>query len=340
MGTIHRVSPPAQRRATDSPTPGTSSGVQAPICPRIDFNALLSIWRMRSADTPYSSARSCSVAASSSRSHRASMIRRLRSSRRARRLAEPGGSVPAGLGAFEDPRRVVLGVGQVGNGRDGVAVIPRLRVHRDVLAGKTRLHFDHFFRLDAELFGDRLHLGRRQRVGAGLHAAQVEEQLALRLRRGDLDEPPVAQDELVDLRPDPMQRKADETHATLRVEAAHGLHQPDVAFLDEIRLRQAVARVFAADRDHQPQVRQHKLRAPRRCRRAAAAAGRARSPAPPSTAESGSPPGCSDPGFPATPGWGTPMPIQSCCLLVWANRRVRVSADPHRPPDLILALRQ
>ena len=42
--------------------------------------ALLSIWRMRSADTPYSVAKSCSVAGSSSRSQRASMIRRLRSS--------------------------------------------------------------------------------------------------------------------------------------------------------------------------------------------------------------------------------------------------------------------
>jgi len=49
------------------------------ICERIVFSALLSIWRIRSAETPYSSASCCSVAASSSsRSQRASMIRRLR----------------------------------------------------------------------------------------------------------------------------------------------------------------------------------------------------------------------------------------------------------------------
>jgi KUP system potassium uptake protein len=54
--------------------------VELPICERIDCSALLSIWRMRSAETPYSSARSCNVAASSSRSQRASMIERLRGS--------------------------------------------------------------------------------------------------------------------------------------------------------------------------------------------------------------------------------------------------------------------
>jgi len=41
---------------------------------RIFCNALASIWRIRSADTPNSSARSWSVAASSSLNHRASMI--------------------------------------------------------------------------------------------------------------------------------------------------------------------------------------------------------------------------------------------------------------------------
>jgi hypothetical protein len=60
------------------------------ICPRIVFIALLSIWRMRSADTPYSSASSCSVdVESSSRSQRASMMRRLRSSSFASAVLRP-----------------------------------------------------------------------------------------------------------------------------------------------------------------------------------------------------------------------------------------------------------
>ena len=59
----------------------SSSGAQwAPSCARIDFSALPSIWRMRSAETPYSSARSCNVAGSFSTSQRAWMMRRLRSS--------------------------------------------------------------------------------------------------------------------------------------------------------------------------------------------------------------------------------------------------------------------
>jgi hypothetical protein len=46
----------------------------------------------------------------------------------------------------------------------------------------------------------------------------------------------------VHLGADPVQRERHEAHAALGVEAAHGLHEADVAFLDEVGLRQAVAR--------------------------------------------------------------------------------------------------
>ena len=58
---------------------------------------------------------------------------------------------------------------------------------------------------------------------------------------------------------DPVQRERHEPHAALGIEAAHGLHQADVAFLDQVGLRQPVTQVVARDGDHQPQVRQHQL---------------------------------------------------------------------------------
>ena len=106
----------------------------------------------------------------------------------------------------------------------------------------------------------------RERGAGRLHAAQVEEELALRLGGGDLHHPPVAQDVLVDLGLDPVDRERREPHAALGVEALHRLHQADVAFLDQVGLRQTVAHVVAGDGHHQAQVRHHHARAPRRGR--------------------------------------------------------------------------
>ena len=92
--------------------------------------------------------------------------------------------------------------------------------------------------------------------------AQVEEQLALRLGRGDLHQPPVAQHVLVDLGADPVHGERHQPHADRRVEALDRLHQADVAFLDQVAHRQAVADVAARDVHHEAQVRQHEL--PRR----------------------------------------------------------------------------
>ena len=88
-----------------------------------------------------------------------------------------------------------------------------------------------------------------------LHRAQVEEELALRLGRGDLDHAPVLEDVLVDLGLDPVHGVADQANALVRVEALDGLHQADVAFLDQVAVGQAVAEVLARDRDDQAQVR-------------------------------------------------------------------------------------
>src|SRR3546814_1291864 len=87
----------------------------------------------------------------------------------------------------------------------------------------------------------------------------VEEQLALRLGGGDLDDAPVLEDVLVHLGADPVHREADQAHADFGVEALDRLHQADVAFLDQVAERQAVAVVAARDVHDEAQVRMHQL---------------------------------------------------------------------------------
>ncbi len=60
----------------------------------------------------------------------------------------------------------------------------------------------------------------------------------------------------MNLGPDPVQGKRHQANAAFRIEAAHRLHQADIAFLDQIGLREPVAEVIAADGDDQPQVGQ------------------------------------------------------------------------------------
>ena len=63
----------------------------------------------------------------------------------------------------------------------------------------------------------------------------------------------------MDLGADPVHGERHQPHADLGVEALDGLHQADVAFLDEIAHRQAIATVAARDVDDEAQVRQHEL---------------------------------------------------------------------------------
>ena len=242
---------------------------------RIFSRAFTSIWRMRSAETLNSAARSCSVRASFSRSQRASMMRRLRGSRLVSADSRPAVFRLLGLLRLEHLQRLGVAVGgEVVDRRVGLLVL-LVALERDILAGEPRFHLGDFLGLDLQLGGDAPDVALRERREAALHRAQVEEQLALRLGGGDLHQPPVAQDVLVDLGLDPVDGERHQAHAALRVEALHGLHQADVAFLDQVGVRQAVAEVAAGDRDHQAQVREHQLRAPRRGRCDRAGAGRA-----------------------------------------------------------------
>src|SRR3546814_6792973 len=83
-----------------------------------------------------------------------------------------------------------------------------------------------------------------QPAQALLALAQIEEQLALRLGGGDLDDAPVLEDVLVHLGADPMHREADQAHADFGVEALDRLHQRSEEHTSEL---QSLMRTSYAD---------------------------------------------------------------------------------------------
>ena len=54
----------------------------------------------------------------------------------------------------------------------------------------------------------------------------------------------------------PVHGERDQTHAYFRIKATHRLHQADVPFLNQVRLRQAVTGVITSDMNYKAQVRQ------------------------------------------------------------------------------------
>jgi hypothetical protein len=63
----------------------------------------------------------------------------------------------------------------------------------------------------------------------------------------------------VDLGSDPVHGKRDQPDPVVGVEPAHGLHQADVALLDQVAQRQSIAGVAPGDMHHEAQVVQDQL---------------------------------------------------------------------------------
>jgi len=145
-----------------------------------------------------------------------------------------------------------------------------LRFKCDVAARQAGFHLKHFLALDVQDSRDGIHLALSECGAMGVtfgaillqalfHGTQIEEQFALRLGRGNLDHAPVLQNVLMDLGLDPVHRITDEANILIRVETFHRLHQADVAFLDQIAVRQAVSQILAGDGNDEAQVRQHQF---------------------------------------------------------------------------------
>jgi hypothetical protein len=155
---------------------------------------------------------------------------------RIERLRETVRSVLIPLLAFYGDRRVRFRMRQIRRGRvRGLFLIRvRRRIERQITRAQTLLHVRHFGRGHTEIFGDCTSLTFREPAQVFLEPAQVEEQLALRFRRRDFHETPIAQHILVNLGANPMHRERHQAHTHRRVEALHRLHESDIAFLNQI----------------------------------------------------------------------------------------------------------
>ncbi len=224
--------------------------------------ARTSICRMRSRETPNSAESSSSVSGSSA-SLRASNTRRSRSFKALQRVVQHAAALVALLG-FGERRLLVHGVvDQPVLPLAALGVVPDRRVERRV-AGKPPVHRHHVLLGHAELGGDALHLIGPQvalfeRLELALDLAQIEEELLLRGGGAHLHQAPGAQDVFLDRRPDPPHGVGRKPEALVGIEALHRLHQPDIAFGDDLADRQPIAAIAHGDARHEPQMRGDEL---------------------------------------------------------------------------------
>ena len=131
------------------------------------------------------------------------------------------------------------------------------RVKAEFMASHATFHVVYVFGAHIQLAGHLVDLVWREGLTIFFEAVQVKKQLAVRLGGDHFHHAPVANNVFVNFCLDPVQRKADQAHATRGVKAFHCLHQADIALLNEIGMGQAIAKVLACHGYHQAQVAKH-----------------------------------------------------------------------------------
>ncbi len=79
----------------------------------------------------------------------------------------------------------------------------------------------------------------------------------MRLGGAELDQPPVVEDKTQDVGADPPGSVGRQFHAAVRIVPLDGLHQPDVALLDQVHDVAVGAAVLVGDLDHKAKVGGH-----------------------------------------------------------------------------------
>ena len=130
------------------------------------------------------------------------------------------------------------------------------------MGAEPPFHLQDIAAADAQVFGHGLDFVMAEPAQALLGGTQIEKQFALRLGGCHLDDAPVAQDVFMHLGADPVYGEGHQPHPDLRVKTLHRLHEADIAFLDQVCLRQTVAVITARHAHDKTQVRQHQF--PRR----------------------------------------------------------------------------
>jgi hypothetical protein len=93
-----------------------------------------------------------------------------------------------------------------------------------------------------------------QGLKLGSLLSQVEEELALSLRRSELDEPPVVQNEPQDVGANPPSGVRGELDAAVGVVALDRLHQADVPLLNEVHDVSVSAAIFVGNFYDEPKI--------------------------------------------------------------------------------------
>jgi len=164
------------------------------------------------------------------------------------------------LPVFQYPGGLIVPVRQIGDrGQPFPLFVVWIAFQGHVPTTQPGFHFHHFFRLHRQFCGNLGGFRRAQGVRVRFHAAQIEEQLALGLGGGNLHQAPVAHDVFVDFRLDPVDGEGHQTHPPIRIKALDRLHQADIAFLDQVRMGQAVTQVAPGDGNDQAQMGKYQL---------------------------------------------------------------------------------
>jgi len=154
------------------------------------------------------------------------------------------------------------GVGLLGVARqliDPALVARRRRIERQAATVELSQHLVHALFAHAETLGQTLLrrrpvARRRLRPEPRALAAQAKEHARVERAARARHQAPRIHDAHHDLRTHPVRCVGGETHVTLGVEAIERLHQPDVAFADQVGDGDAVVLVFECGEDDVSQV--------------------------------------------------------------------------------------
>ena len=155
--------------------------------------------------------------------------------------------------------RLCIVIGQPVDRGEVVFVIIVFCHDADIVTGHALFHFQDFGQFDAQIVGDFLRFFWRQSIQVFTHAAQVEEQFALRFGCGNANQTPVAQNKFVNFGFNPMHGKRKQARAAAWFVAFDGFHQADIAFLNQVGLVEAVAVVAACNGYDDAKMGQNKL---------------------------------------------------------------------------------
>src|SRR5699024_1179667 len=132
-------------------------------------------------------------------------------------IVQAGSMQGINLLTLEHLRRLLVAVVREPGDRSETVFVLNRYFKAHIAPGHADFHFADILGAYGELTCDVVNLLGIKGLPVGSHAPEVEEELALRLGGGHLDQPPVTNDVFVNFGLDPMNGEGNQTHATGRV---------------------------------------------------------------------------------------------------------------------------